>query len=235
MKKPSKRYAERLANHPVFSQMSGEELQLLLARAATREIHAHEHILEEGLPATTVYVLLSGSARVYIADSQGKQYAPIFLTPPAIMGEIEALTGIPLLESVSALERSEVLGVPKEDFLLALNSSSAMAKGLLFDVVRRFCVAIENERSLAFDNVKTRLGRLLNSFAASHGEETPEGRKIRVPLTQDDMADALAVRRRVVCREIATWQKEGALARTGRHYVVCDSLGLHRHDDSGCY
>ena len=44
---------------------------------------------------------------------------------------------------------------------------------------------------------------------------------IRLPLTQDDMANALGVTRRAVANEIARWQKGGVIERRAGRYVIC--------------
>jgi CRP-like cAMP-binding protein len=73
---------------------------------------------------------------------------------------------------------------------------------------------------MAFQNVRARLARLLVDFAEMEGHNFEVGRRIRIALTQDEMAHALAVTRRAVSKEFSRWQEQELVGRVDGFYVV---------------
>ena len=100
----------------------------------------------------------------------------------------------------------------------------------------RLCIAAQNERSLAFNPVERRLANMLYAHATLFGLPVPEGTMIRVPLSQDALAQSLGVARRSVTRALARWNQEGLISKNQGRFVitdmkklasVCDTQELH--------
>jgi CRP-like cAMP-binding protein len=92
-------------------------------------------------------------------------------------------------------------------------------------VARRFCVAIRNEHSLLAP-VPARLASLLVAYLEWFGEQTPRGTRLRLPLTQNDLADGLGVGLRSVSRTLTDWTREGLITRERGWLVVRDAPRL---------
>ena len=91
---------------------------------------------------------------------------------------------------------------------------------------RRLARAAYNQRALAHDDTETRLARLLVSYVEIFGVQTPEGFKIRIPLTQDELGDALAVNRRSIIRALQEWKDHNLVFKVGDSYAVRDVAKL---------
>ncbi len=216
---------------PVFKGVDGAVLERFV-NDGTVEVHqAGEVLLQEAEPCRAFFVLVRGSVRVFYRSPAGNEVVVKLFRAPAVFGEMECLTHIPYLETVAALEKSLALAVPRETLLAALHRCPVLTRNLLDDVAARLCIAAQNERALAFNPVEVRLANLLTTYVDFFGLPVAEGLKIRIPLTQDDLANGLGVARRSITRALKRWQAEGTLLKQGRHFVVADRRKLEQAAD----
>ena len=221
-----------LEENPVFRPLAPVQRVALLRASELRRFGARDVILSEDDPPAWIYAVLSGSVRVYHSSPAGLQVTLKIFKPPSIFGEMEAIADLPMLEHVVALEDSLLLRIPRQVFLELARAEPAMGAALLADVCARFCIACQHEKALAFHPLRARLAHFLVSYADFDGEKTARGIRLRLKMTQDDMADALGVTRRAVAREVIRWQKEGVLGQDRGHYTLYDYEGLAREAEA---
>jgi CRP/FNR family cyclic AMP-dependent transcriptional regulator len=220
-----------LSEHPVFAGVAPEVLARLTDAAQPLAPGDDEELLSEGESELALFVLLAGSVKVLYRSPEGLELVVKLLAAPAVFGEMECIAGIPYLESVVAVERARLLRIPSAAFLAAVQESHALCANLLGDVAKRLCIAAQNERALAFHPVESRLAQLLLTYLDLYGLPAPDGRMIRVPLTQEGLAQALGVNRRSITRALAAWGAEGWLIKREGRYVVTDPVALERVTD----
>jgi CRP/FNR family transcriptional regulator, cyclic AMP receptor protein len=150
---------------------------------------------------------------------------------PVAFGEMECIAGVPYLESVEALEKSQALEIPRHVFLLGLRQSPELTYNMVLDLAARLCIAAQNERSLAFNTVERRLATLLHAHVTLFGLPTEHGMMIRIPLSQDALAQSLGVARRSVTRALAQWTKEGLISKSQGRFVIADVARLAANGD----
>lgn len=212
--------------HPVFEGVEREVVELIVGSALEREVAPGAHVLMEDQVDVAFFMLVKGSVKVLYRSPEGLEVVVKLFRAPAVFGEMECLTDVPYLETVQALERAVVLEVPRQHFLGALRRSHALTFNVLGDLAARLCIAAQNERSLAFHPVETRLANLLLTYVDFYGLPVPSGTRIRIPLSQDDLANALGVARRSVTRALKQWQDEDLIVKEGGCFVVRDTSRL---------
>lgn len=212
---------EQLLRNPIFRPLDGKELERLVLASMLKTYAAQELILEEGWEALYVFVLLSGSVRVYHQSqaASGIEIVVKIFKPPAIFGEIEVFANLRVQENVAAMEPSTILRIPSDVFMNRVCTNHEAAIALMRDVSARFCIATANERALAFQDVRMRLANYILGYTYFDGGTQLEQ-------TQDTMAQALGVTRRAIAKEIARWQKLNVIAKTKTGYVVTDMEAL---------
>jgi CRP/FNR family transcriptional regulator len=192
----------------------------IVARAVERAFEPGACVLMEDHAELSFFILLKGSVKVLYRSPEGLEVVVKLFRAPAVFGEMECLTRVPYLETVQTLERSLVLELPQAEFMEALRRSHALTFNVLGDLAARLCIAAQNERSLAFHPVETRLAQLLLTYVDFYGLPVEGGVRIRIPLSQDDLANALGVARRSVTRALKEWQEQDLIAKEGGCYVV---------------
>jgi CRP/FNR family cyclic AMP-dependent transcriptional regulator len=94
--------------------LTADELQAIAAHAITRAFPKNAVILSEGDRTDTLYVILEGRVKIYVADAQGKEVMFLTQGPGEYFGELILDEG-PRSASVMTLEPSKFLVVPKAD------------------------------------------------------------------------------------------------------------------------
>lgn len=219
-----------LGAHPVFAGVPREVLDRLAQAGVRRAPADGEPVLAEGDPPA-FFVLLAGSVKVLYRAEDGLEIVVKLLEAPAVFGEMECIANIAHLEDVHAVERARILEIPAAPFVEAIRESHALCANLLTDVAQRLCIAAQNERALAFHPVESRLAQLLLTYLDMYGLPCEAGHLIRIPLTQEGLAQALGVNRRSVTRTLQRWSTDGVLEKREGRYVVKNREALERVTD----
>jgi CRP/FNR family cyclic AMP-dependent transcriptional regulator len=223
--RPDRRHAT-IDGGDLLPGVEAEVVQRVLIAGNLRNIAAGEAIMTEGAPDPTFTILLKGAVKVSHNLEDGRQIVNELRRAPSFFGHVEALAQIPTLASVEALEFCQVLAVPRDALSAALKASDKMMTLLVAEDGRRLARAAYNQRALANDDTDKRLARLLLSYVELFGLPIEGGTKIRVPLTQDELGDALAVNRRSIIRALQEWKDRNLVFKSGDSYAVSDVAAL---------
>jgi CRP/FNR family cyclic AMP-dependent transcriptional regulator len=154
-------------------------------------------LIQEGETGDTLYIVLEGRLRAYLADNSGKELTLGVYGPLEYVGEM-SLDGGLRSANVEALETSLCSVVARDTLLAYIASHPEFALELMSRLIRRARLATESARSVAMIDVYGRLVLLLNQLAR---EPDPEGlRALRERITHQAMAQHLACSREMVSR-----------------------------------
>jgi CRP/FNR family cyclic AMP-dependent transcriptional regulator len=168
-----------------------------LARGGqVRSMPRNSVFIHEGERGDSLFVILSGRAKVFVADADGREMVLDIHGPGDYVGEM-ALDGQPRAASVMAMEPTVCSVLTRDALRAAIVANPDLAMSLIFTLIERMRIATEKVRNLALMDVYGRVARLLLSLAV----EQPDGRLV-VPerLTQQDIADRVGASRDMVSR-----------------------------------
>jgi CRP/FNR family cyclic AMP-dependent transcriptional regulator len=175
--------------------LSQEDLKAISAHGAVRAYPKHAVLVNEGDSSDSLYIVLEGRVKVYVADAIGHEVVLTLLGPGEYFGEM-ALDGRPRSASVMTLAPSRFLIVPGGEFRQFVASHPAFALSLIEKLIDRLRAVTEDVKSLAFLDVYGRVARLLLELA-----EEQDGRMIIAErLTQQDIASRVGASREMVSR-----------------------------------
>ena len=98
-----------IVHSPLFSGFSTRELVALLRGLGLSTFEAGEIIVTEGQPGNSLFVLASGSVRIYVRDGEGCNRQVRRLSPPEFFGEVSLFEGSPRTATVVAATDCELL------------------------------------------------------------------------------------------------------------------------------
>jgi CRP/FNR family cyclic AMP-dependent transcriptional regulator len=168
-----------------------------LARGGqVRSLARNTVFIQEGEKGESLYVILSGRVKVFVADADGREMVLDFHGPGDYVGEM-SLDGRPRSASVMAMEPTVCSVLTRDALRAAIVANPDLAMNLICTLIERARIATENVRNLALMDVYGRVARLLLSLAV----EQTDGRMV-VPerLTQQDIADRVGASRDMVSR-----------------------------------
>jgi CRP/FNR family cyclic AMP-dependent transcriptional regulator len=181
----------------LFSGLSDQQLDALLHGSRTRFFSKGTVVVHEGELGQALFIIKSGSLKVYLNDDEGKEVVLSTLGPGEYFGELALIDHAARSASIAALEPSELLQVPKEAFQELLRQHPEVVHMVLRNLVGQVRRLSDNIRTLALLDVFGRIVRLLTSL----GIEDPQGRLVITPkLTQREIANRVGSSREMVSR-----------------------------------
>lgn len=189
---------------PGDTPLSDDLLREIAARGAVKRFPANAVIVNEGDETDTLFIFLTGRAKVYAANEAGREVVLATVGPGDYVGEL-ALDGAPRSASVMTLEPVSCVLVSGANLREFLGAHPEFAQHLILNLIRHVRRLTGTVKSLALEDVYTRVVGLLQSLAV------PEGAVRVVPdkLTQQDLAERVGSSREMVNRVFKELTKGG--------------------------
>jgi len=180
---------------PLFQGVSDADLRALADRAATRSYPKQAIIVNEGDESDSLYLILSGRVKIYLADEHGKELILAIKGPGQYFGEM-VLDEQPRSASVMTLEPAQFAILARADFKAFLLGHAEVALQLIQNLIRVARGLNRSVRNLAMLDVYGRVARILLELAVER-----DG-KLVIPerLTQKDIAARVGASREMINR-----------------------------------
>lgn len=200
---------------PLFAGLDAEELATIEQHAVKKRYRKNTVIIERGDEANTLFVLVEGSVKTYVADDSGREIVLNELGPGTQLGELALLADIPRTASVMTVEESVLLVLTKRSFMQCLADHPNIAFNLIRLLVQRTRELTETVSELALSDVYGRVVKLLTEAASSE-----EGREITRPFTHQQIADRVGSSREMVSKILKDLRVGGYLEADGKRFVL---------------
>jgi CRP/FNR family cyclic AMP-dependent transcriptional regulator len=183
--------------------------------ATVRAFPKRSIIVSEGDETDSLYVMLAGKARVFVADDKGREVQLNQLGPGEYFGEV-TLDGGPRSASVMALEDCRCAVVKRAGLTPFLEKNPELALHVVRKLARRVRDLTDNVRSLALMDVYGRVARLLLELA-----EERDGRLvIGEALTHKDIASRVGASREMISRIFSDLSEGGYVRKENGQLVI---------------
>jgi len=223
---PPTTHAKALTKVPLFSGLSEGELGFLLERVAAKTYSAGEMVFSEGEPCAGLFVVESGSVRIFKSSAGGREQVLSIEGPGGSIAELPVFDGGNYPASVIAIDDTVLLFVSRQDFqALCLTHPQVSLKVLkvVGGRLRRLVGIIEE---LSFTTVRHRLSAYLLRMAKKEGRKVARGVEITLPTNNQELAAQIGTVRELVSRNLSRLQAEGLISIDGRTLVIRDMKTL---------
>jgi CRP/FNR family transcriptional regulator/CRP/FNR family cyclic AMP-dependent transcriptional regulator len=102
-----------IADFPALKTLTQTQMDNLRSAWEARRLSAGEDLIHRGEKGGEIYFLLEGELDVYIPQG-AREVELARLRAPAVVGELELLTGLPRTASVRAHTDAELVAIPQE-------------------------------------------------------------------------------------------------------------------------
>jgi CRP-like cAMP-binding protein len=106
-------YGPGLSASPLFEDFTDDELLAVIRGLKLLSFDTGDIIITEGEPGQSLFVLTTGTVKVFVKDPEGRNVALVPLGEGAFFGEIATLSGRPRSATVTAASRCELLELDK--------------------------------------------------------------------------------------------------------------------------
>lgn len=207
----------------LFDGLSDEQAEVLRGRSRIRSFAPNTIVVNEGDDGSSLFVVQSGSLKVFLTDNIGREVTLSLLDPGDYFGELALLDDAPRSASVIALTRSEVLQIPRAAFLALIEAYPACMQIVLRNLVGRIRTLTESVRALALVDVFGRISRLFDSLAVEEDGVAIIDRR----LTQQDLANMVGASREMVNRILRDMVSGGYVEIEPQRIILRKKLPEH--------
>ena len=190
---------------PIFASLSEVQLGQLARMAVPRKAPRHATIVRAGDSTDSLFVIVSGSAKVLNRDEEGREVILTLLGAGECFGEMGLIDGSPRSADVITDEVCELLMIAKRDFLAALADNFDLCLNIMRSLVLRLREANRKIESLALMDVYGRVAKLLLDFSVEENGR----RVIRRKVSKQDMAKMVGASREMVSRVMKDLEGRG--------------------------
>ncbi|MHB8620251.1 MAG: Crp/Fnr family transcriptional regulator [Chloroflexota bacterium] len=210
----------------LFGVLQQPDLEELAKAARLRSFRRGDVIFRKDDAGYTLYLIVSGAVKISVSSDEGEEMILTIMTAGHFFGELALFDEEPRSADAEAIEPTEVLTLLREDFLRVVEKRPRVAIQLLRVLSRHIRDTDEALQDAAFLDIPSRLAKRLLDLAQTHGERTPQGTRIKLRLTQQDLASMIGARRENVNRALAHYQARGWLAKVNGRLTILDIAKL---------
>jgi CRP/FNR family transcriptional regulator len=216
-----------LRNVPLFRDFDDLELREVADLVTTRRFAKHQTIFREGDPGQTFYVILSGSVAVARIAPDGRETILSILKERDFFGEMSIFDTSVRAAGVRTLNEVEVGMIERDDFLELIDRSPRIGRLLVIALAERLRAANKLIAATTSQDIRSRLAALLLNLMQNFGETTPQGTRISLRLTNQEMANMIGTTRETVNRTLNKFWDERVIDMRTSNVVVVDAEKLH--------
>ena len=206
----------------LFRGLDDAVLDVLATNSVVKRLRRNEILFLAGEPAKGLYVIASGSVRAFRTSADGREQVIHVERAATTIAEVPVFDDGNNPSTVAAeetttlyfLSKQQILKIALEHPQLALAAVKLMASRL-----RRCAELVE---TLSLREVGQRLANLLLDEARGHGSKTPEGTRIKLQLTHNQLAARIGTVREVVTRMLIRLQEQGLIVHEVKEVLIPD-------------
>jgi CRP/FNR family cyclic AMP-dependent transcriptional regulator len=174
----------------------------------------------EGEQPRGVFILCSGRVKLTTTSTEGRTLIVKLAGPGEILGASAAILDKPYELSGETLEPSQVNFIRRDDFLRFLNAYSEACMHTALQLSEKYSSAQREIRSLGLaQTTSEKLARLILNWCET-GEITPQGTRVRVLLTHEEIAQMIGTTRETVTRLLSDFKRKKLIQVKGANFFV---------------
>lgn len=188
-------------------------LDELKKKGKSRKIPNKQIIYVEGDEPSHLYYISKGQVKTYKRFKDGRELSANLYHDGDFFGYESLCSGETYADNAATLMESEIIQIPKSDFMEYLFNNQAVSKtfiGLLSGNVRE---KGEQLLQLAYFSVRKRVAEALLQVAAKFGDNNNDNCTIKI--SRDDLAALVGTASETVSRMLADFKAEKLIDKTG--------------------
>lgn len=193
----------------------------------TRVFDKKENIYYEGDVPNTVYMIKSGRVKTVKMGPGGKEFIIDIYEKGSFFGHMAIFESTEYPDTAIALEQTEVLLIPKDDFSALVKNNNEMAGRLIKMLADDISEKEERLMTLAYNSVRARVAGALLQLRKKYKKD-----KSSVPLTihvsRDDLAGLIGTTTESLIRTLTDFKQEGHIETNKGEITILDTAGLER-------
>lgn len=212
---------------PLFNRLSPSEQQALDRQTIELPFTKGEFIFRQGDPADWFHIVKEGTVKCVKSTPEGREVTLKVLRPGDLFCcEASAFAGSPHPGCAQAMEPTTILKIHRKALLDAIERNPQLAIEVIRYLGDRLRESQEQAKAFALNRAEQRVASLLVDLVERASVPTPNGFRLTIRLTQQDLADMAGLTLETTNRIISRFKKAQWVSRIARHVVVRDLTAL---------
>ncbi|WP_296270363.1 Crp/Fnr family transcriptional regulator [Pseudomonas sp. UBA6323] len=220
---------ELIARLPLFSPLSDDELEHVVAHAQRCDVLKGDFVFRQGEPARHFFFLLGGHLQISQLTPAGERVVVRYVCAGELFGLARAMALSHFPASAVAVENSSVLRWPSAQWESLSRVCPHLGEHVVRALGQRLQDAHQRIRELSTERVEQRLAHALLRLAQHSGRHTGNGVSIDFPLSRQNLAEMTGTTLHTVSRLLSAWKERGLLELGRQHVVLLDLDGIARY------
>lgn len=166
-------------------------------------------LFSEGDTPLNIYFIKSGSIKVYQSHPDGKELITNVYNANDFFGFEPILEGSNYTESAVAMHDSEVISIPKQDFITLLQSHPDVSRGFIALLCKKVAEKEKQLLHLAYNSVRQRTAEALLKV------RDLKDKNDNIQISRDDLAKMVGTASESVIRVLSDFKDEGLIEIDG--------------------
>jgi CRP/FNR family transcriptional regulator, cyclic AMP receptor protein len=160
----------------------------------------------EGNEAYKVYYIRKGKVKIYRSSPDGKNFVTGIYIQGNFFGYLPLIEAIPYQEAAETLEDSEIVVIPKEEFLALLYQNSQVTRDLIRTLANNISEKEKQLSDLAYNSLRKRTADSL-LYLQNKYQQADEGRPA-IQVSREDIANLVGSSTESLIRTLSDFKNE---------------------------
>lgn len=210
-----------LSQIPLLQILSAQDRRKVLGELTETRYGKGQYIFREGDPTQYFHILKEGTVKCVKSSPGGRECTLKVLLPGDLFCcDAATFDGAYHPGTAQPMGDVSVLRMKKESYFEILRQNPAAAMEVIRHLGNRLHEAQEKAKVLALDRADQRLASLLVDLAERTGVAEPDGIKLTVRLTREDMADMVGITTETAIRIMARFKKDRLVSGTAAQLII---------------
>ncbi|WP_420644372.1 Crp/Fnr family transcriptional regulator [Candidatus Leptofilum sp.] len=199
---------------------------VIIEHSKPRLVEKGEYFFHQGEDATTMYILLSGRAKLAQVTQAGNQVIVNYCRAGDGLGIIVALSHTVYPLSAEAVTACQALSWQREIIEQLMLAHPQLAVNGMGMIANRFVKLQDRFQDISTRRVEQRIARALLRLVRQFGKKVAEGVLIDMPLSRQDLAEMTGTNLYNVSRILSEWERAEWVCSQRQRIILCKAHEL---------
>jgi CRP-like cAMP-binding protein len=200
-------------------------IEKMLGGKPVRSFRKKEFIYVEAQTPTEIYYLKKGEIKTYKVNYDGKELITGLHSEGDFFGYIAVLEENPYHENAEVIEESEIIVVPRQEFMQIIYSSKDLARKFIRIMSRKLAEAEDRLLDLAYQSVRQRVA---GSLLRLHAVISKFHKASHIAICRKDLSSIVGTATESLNRTLANFKEEGLVEITEGGIRILNQQKLER-------
>lgn len=202
------------------NQHFGQEICEMTGHKSLKKVRKKELIYMEGDSSNFIYFILSGKVKIYRTNEWGKEYITNILGKGESFGHNAVLEDLMQQESAVAMDATELVLIPKQDFFQSLQVNNEAAIKFI-QILTTNCMQLEDKLlKLAYDSARKRVAEAI--IFVSRKYQAEQNTDYTFELNRENISALSGISPESVSRNLSDFKQEGLIETMSGSIKIID-------------